>query len=241
MIEHDQRAERLDRLFTIAVLISGSGSNMQALLDDQQGYSVGLVLADRVDAQGLQRGLAANVPTVCVPLRKAKDAAIRARWEQQVAGVIEVFAPDLIVMAGWMRVMSAAFIERFAGRIINQHPALLPDEAVDSYRLANGTTIPAIRGAHAVRDALRLGVPATGCTVHWVTVEVDVGPVLARTEVPVLPDDDEATLHERIKVEERRMIVEVVRGLAEQRTTDAENKEQRTMEQQDRKQLNDQA
>jgi phosphoribosylglycinamide formyltransferase-1 len=215
MIARDQT--QLVRPFTIAVLISGSGSNMQALLDDQQGYTVGLVLADRADAQGLQRGLAANVPTVCLPLRRAKDAAARGHWEQQVAGVLEVFAPDLIVMAGWMRVMSAAFIERFAGRIINQHPALLPDEAVNSYRLANGTPIPAIRGAHAVRDALRLGLPATGCTIHRVTAQVDVGPVLARTEVPVLPGDDEATLHERIKIEERRMIVEVVRRLAEQR------------------------
>jgi phosphoribosylglycinamide formyltransferase-1 len=135
-----------------------------------------------------------------------------------VAGVLEAVGPDLIVMAGWMRVMSAAFIERFAGRIINQHPALLPDDAAETYRLANGATIPVIRGAHAVRDALRLRVPITGCTVHWVTPAVDVGPGLARVEVPVLPDDDEATLHERIKREERRMIVAVVRRLAAEAT-----------------------
>ena len=201
--------------FRIAVLISGSGSNMQALLDDQAGYVVGLVLADRADAYGVQRGLAARVPTACVPLLKPKNLAERSRWEQQIAGLLDVFNPDLIVMGGWMRVMSAAFIERFAGRIINQHPALLPDEATDTYQLDDGTSIPAIRGAHAVRDALRLGVPTTGCTVHWVTAEVDVGPVLARAEVPVLPGDDEPTLHERIKAQERRMIVEVVRHLAE--------------------------
>lgn len=200
--------------FTVAVLISGSGSNLQALLDDQQGYRVGLVLADRATATGLQRGLAARVPTVCVPLRAPRDVVTRGAWEQQVAGVIDVFAPDLVVMAGWMRVMSADFIDRYADRTINQHPALLPDTAVDSYVLRSGATIPALRGAHAVRDALQQGLQTTGCTVHRVTPEVDVGPTLARAEVPVLPDDDEERLHERIKREERRLIVEVVRALA---------------------------
>ena len=213
-----QPSQTTARPFTIAVLISGSGSNLQALLDDQIGYTVGLVLADRAGASGIQRGLSANVPTAAVPLHRPKDRQQRDAWERQVAGVLETFAPDLIVMAGWMRVMSAAFIARFAGRIINQHPALLPDDAAETYRLANGATIPVIRGAHAVRDALRLRVPITGCTVHWVTPAVDVGPGLARVEVPVLPDDDEATLHERIKREERRMIVAVVRRLAAEAT-----------------------
>jgi phosphoribosylglycinamide formyltransferase-1 len=226
MSAHDLKIEQPTRPFTIAVLISGSGSNMQALLDDRSGYAVGLVLADRADAYGVQRGLAANVPTACVPLLKPKNREERARWEQQIAGLLDVFNPDLIVMAGWMRVMSAEFIERLAGRIINQHPALLPDAAVDTYRLADGTLIPAIRGAHAVRDALRLGVRTTGCTVHQVTAEVDVGPVLARAEVPVLPGDDEPTLHERIKVQERRMIVEVVQRLAKEPRT--KNQEPRT-------------
>ena len=205
--------------YTIAVLVSGSGSNLQALLDDQQGYTVGLVLADRTEAFGLQRALAARVPTVALPLRRPKDAELRARWEAQVAATIDVFRPDMIVMAGWMRVMSPTFTERYAGRTINQHPALLPDEPVDTYTLADGTAIPAIRGAHAVRDALRLGLPVTGCTVHWVTSEVDVGRGLARAEVPVLPGDDEARLHERIKREEQRLIVAVVRELATTRPT----------------------
>lgn len=204
------------RPLAVAVLISGSGSNLQALLDDQTGYEIALVLADRAEAYGLQRALSAKVATACVPLLTPKNAALRAQWEQQIAGVLEVFKPDLIVMAGWMRVMSAAFIARFAGRIINQHPALLPDDAADSHTLADGRAIPAIRGAHAVRDALRLGVPVTGCTVHWVTPEVDVGPVLARAEVAVLPGDDQAALHERIKREEQRLIVEIVRRLAQE-------------------------
>ncbi|PLS82786.1 MAG: phosphoribosylglycinamide formyltransferase [Chloroflexi bacterium] len=207
-------SEQSSRPFTIAVLISGSGSNLQALLDDQTGYTVGLVLADRAGAYGLQRALAAQVPTVCLPLRRPKDRDTRLAWERQVAAAIDIFDPDLIVMAGWMRVMSADFIERYARRIINQHPALLPDDSGATYRLASGGTIPAIRGAHAVRDALRLGVAVSGCTVHWVTPEVDVGRGLARAEVPVLPTDDETALHERIKREERRLIVEVVRQLA---------------------------
>jgi phosphoribosylglycinamide formyltransferase 1 len=203
--------------FTIAVLISGGGSNVQALLDDQTGYRVGLVLADRAEAGGVQRGLRARVPTVCVPLLTPKDPAMRSRWERQVADVIDAFEPDLIVMAGWMRIMSPAFLDRFDGRIINQHPALLPDDASDAVTLSDGGMIPALRGAHVVRDALRLGLHTTGCTIHRVTAEVDVGPVLACAEVPVLPGDDEATLHERIKTEERRMIVEVVRRLARTR------------------------
>jgi phosphoribosylglycinamide formyltransferase-1 len=201
--------------FSIAVLVSGSGSNLQALLDDQQGYSVSLVVADRAGAYGLQRALAANVATMCLPLHRPKDQGERAVWEHHVAAVLDLFAPRLIVMAGWMRVMSAAFIERFAGRIINQHPALLPDEPVDTYQLRDGRMIPAIRGAHAVRDALRLGLPITGCTVHWVTSEVDRGPVLAHAEVPILQGDDETSLHERIKREERRLIVDVVQRMAQ--------------------------
>ncbi len=208
------------RLFSVAVLLSGSGSNLQALLDDRNGYQIDLVLSDRAGAYGLQRALKANVATVCLPLHRPKDWQERNAWEAQVAAMLDLFAPDLIVMAGWMRVMSAAFIERFAGCIINQHPALLPDEPVDTYRTESGHVIPAVRGAHAVRDALRLTLPMTGCTVHYVTPEVDAGPVLARAEVPILPDDDEASLHERIKQHERRMIVEVVRRLAYEHQTE---------------------
>ena len=201
--------------FTVAVLLSGSGSNLQALLDDQHGYAITLVLADRSTARGVQRALGANVATVCVPLDRPRDQQARHVWEDRVAAVLDVWQPELIVMAGWMRVMSASFIDRFAGRIINQHPALLPDESNDTYETTDGHTIPAIRGAHAVRDALRLHLPITGCTVHWVTPAVDTGPVLARAEVPIMPHDDETTLHERIKAQEQRLIVQVVRWLAQ--------------------------
>jgi phosphoribosylglycinamide formyltransferase 1 len=158
------------------------------------------------------------VPTLCLPLLQPRSPESRARWERDVADALEARHPDLIVMAGWMRIMSAAFVERFAGRVINQHPALLPDDAAPDYRLADGRSIPAIRGAHAVRDALRLGLPVTGCTIHWVTPEVDVGPVIARAEVPILPGDDEASLHERIKRHERHLLVDVVRRLTQSRS-----------------------
>lgn len=204
--------------FTVAVLVSGSGSNLQALLDDQHGYTIMLVLADRSTAHGVQRALHANVATVCVPLDRPRDPQARRAWEDRVAAVLDVWQPDLIVMAGWMRVMSASFIDRFAGRIVNQHPALLPDDPIDTYETASGHTIAAIRGAHAVRDALRLHLPITGCTVHWVTPAVDAGPVLARAEVPIMPGDDETVLHERIKAQEQRLIVQVVRRLARHNT-----------------------
>ena len=200
----------------VAVLASGSGSNLQALLDDQRGYRIILVITDRFGAAALARAAQAGVASLCVPLDAPRNTAARLEWEREVTAALEACAPDLIVMAGWMRVMSAGFVNRFAGRIINQHPALLPDDRSPTYTLSDGRTIPAVRGAHAVRDALRLGLPVTGCTVHWVTPEVDVGQALARAELPVLPDDDEASLHERIKVQERRLIVEVVRRLAAQ-------------------------
>ncbi len=198
----------------VVVLASGSGSNLQALLQDQTGYRIVLVVTDRPGAGALRHAEEAGVLAVCLPLLAPRDAAARAEWEQQVTAFVAEYAPDLVVMAGWMRVMSERFINRFAGRIINQHPALLPDDDSPSYTLPDGRTVPVVRGAHAVRDALRLGLPVTGCTIHWVTTEVDVGPALVRAEVPVLPGDDERTLHERIKLREHRLIVEVVRGLA---------------------------
>jgi phosphoribosylglycinamide formyltransferase-1 len=204
----------------VVVLASGSGSNLQALLDDQSGYRIVLVLTDRPQAGALARAPKAGVASLCVPLETPRDATARLKWEREVTAAVEAYAPDLIVMAGWMRVMSAGFVNRFSGRIINQHPALLPDDSSPTYTLSDGRTIPAVRGAHAVRDALRLGLPVTGCTVHWVTPEVDVGRALARAEVPVLPHDDEGALHERIKVQERRLIVEVVRRLAAQSRRD---------------------
>lgn len=202
----------------VAVLLSGSGSNLQALLDAQAAADLGaevvLVVADRADAYGLQRALQHKIAGAYVPLKRARDSATRSAWEQRLADVIAAFAPDLVVLAGFMRVLSAGFLERFPNQVINQHPALLPDDGSDTVRTQAGPEVPALRGAHVVADALRLKLPITGCTIHRATPEVDNGPVLARTEVPILPDDTEETLHERIKAQERQMIVAVVQALA---------------------------
>jgi len=205
--------------YQIAVLVSGSGSNLQALLDAQQAGDLGdaeivLVVSDRADAYGLQRALKRRVAAAFIPLRHPRDPAVRAAWERRLADVVAAFAPDLIVLAGFMRVLSPVFLDRFPNRVINQHPALLPDDSGDTFVTSRGIVIPALRGAHVVADAIRLGLPVTGCTIHRVTPAVDDGPVLARAEVPVLPGDDEATLHERIKDVEHRLIVEVVARLA---------------------------
>jgi phosphoribosylglycinamide formyltransferase 1 len=207
--------------FRVALLVSGSGSNLQALLDAQAGGRLGaeitLVLADRSDAYGLQRALQHNIPAAFVPLpRVAPDArrTTRATWERRLLAVLNAFDYDLVLLSGFMRVLSIAFLDGCRAPVINQHPALLPDAGGDTVTTESGAVVPALRGAHVVADALRLGLPVTGCTIHRVTPAVDDGPVLGRAEVPVLPGDDAASLHERIKAEERRLVVEVVARLA---------------------------
>ncbi len=205
--------------YRVAVLVSGSGSNLQALLDAQQTggldrAEVVLVVSDRADAYGLQRALKHRVAAAFVPLHHPRDPVARAEWERRLADVTAAFTPDLIVLAGFMRVLSPVFLDRFPNRVINQHPALLPDDSGDTFVTSRGIVIPALRGAHVVADALRLGLPITGCTIHRVTPAVDDGPVLARSEVPIFPGDTEETLHERIKQIERRLIVEVIVQLA---------------------------
>ncbi len=200
----------------IAVLLSGSGSNLQALLDAQAAGrlngEVTLVVSDRAQAYGLQRALAAGIAAAHVPLPAARGP-LRRQWEQRLATIIACFEPDLIVLAGFMRVLSAEFLDRFPDRVINQHPALLPADGGDTVTTSSGLVIPALRGAHVVADALRLGLPVTGCTIHRVTPRVDDGPILASAEVPVLPGDTETALHERIKAVERQLIVATVNRL----------------------------
>ena len=219
----------------VAVLLSGSGSNLQALLDAQDagilGAQVALVLADRADAYGLQRALQRGIPVAFVPLPRATGApedraGVRAAWEQRLLAVLNAFEYDLVLLSGFMRVLSANFLAGCRAPVINQHPALLPDPGQsfdasqaqgsggDTVTTSGGIVIPALRGAHVVAEALRLRLPLTGCSIHRVTPAVDDGPVLATAEVPILPDDTEDTLHERIKVAERRLVVEVVARLA---------------------------
>ncbi len=206
------------QLYRIAILISGSGSNLQALIDaraaGQLPVEIALVLSDRPDAYGIQRALNNKIPAVCIPLVRPHDPDTRAAWEIRLADLINLFAPDLVVLSGFMRVLSPAFLARCQAPAINQHPALLPDDGGEVVYTSNGSVVPALRGAHVVTDALRLGLPITGCTVHRVTSRVDDGPILARTEVVILADDTEASLHTRIKEEEQRLVVEVVRQLS---------------------------
>ena len=181
----------------IVVLLSGTGSLCAALLDatDDPGYPATVVAvgADR-DAAGLEHARRRGLPTFVCGLGEHPD---RAAWDRALAARIARFAPDLVVSAGFMKIVGPAVLDAFAGRLINTHPALLP----------------AFPGAHAVRDALAAGAPVTGSTVHLVDAGVDTGPVLAQREVPVRPGDDEARLHERIKTVERELLVQTVAQL----------------------------
>jgi phosphoribosylglycinamide formyltransferase 1 len=193
----------------IAVLASGSGTNLQALLDATAcgtlEADVSVVVSDRADAGALQRAAAAGVATVSLPLADRRDPVVREVYDRRLAALICAFEPDLIVLAGWMLILSPRFLNTFPGRIVNVHPALLPDGDGVEVLTSHGR-LPALRGPRTVRDALRQQLPATGATVHYVTSVVDCGPVLLREEVPILPDDDEVGLHQRIKSVEHRLL-----------------------------------
>lgn len=179
----------------LVVLVSGAGSNLQALLDacsdPSYGADVVAVGADRDGIEGLRRAEAAGVPTFVL---RVGDFPDREAWDRAMADEVAKHEPDLVVSAGFMKLSGAAFLERFGGRYINTHPALLPS----------------FPGMHGARDALDYGVKVTGCTVFLVDAGVDTGPIIAQRAVPVLDGDDEATLHERIKSAERELLVEVV-------------------------------
>jgi phosphoribosylglycinamide formyltransferase-1 len=177
----------------LVVLVSGGGTNLQALIDAPgDSFDIVGVVADRDDAGGLDRAAAAGIPTrVVVP------QADRAAWDRALASSLADFAPDWIVCAGFMRILGPAVLDAFPWRIVNTHPALLP----------------AFPGAHGVRDALAYGARVTGCTVHLVDAGVDTGPILAQGAVDVREGDDEAALHERIKVVERELLVDIVTRL----------------------------
>ena len=177
----------------VVVLASGTGTLLQALLDarGRAPLAVEALVSDRAGAPALERAAAAGVPTsVLAPA----DAPDRAAWDARLAAALVALEPDLVVCAGFMRVLGPAVLEALGGRIVNTHPSLLP----------------AFPGGRAVRDALEHGVRVTGCTAHLVDAGVDTGPVLAQRAVEVLDGDDEAALHERIKVAERRMLVDVL-------------------------------
>ncbi|MEV0252546.1 phosphoribosylglycinamide formyltransferase [Nocardia sp. NPDC050712] len=183
---------------TVVVLASGTGSLLRALLDAASvaGFPAKIVAVgvDRPCA-ATEHADAAGVPHFRVAL---KDFPDRSAWDVALTEAVAEFQPDLVVSAGFMKILGPVFLARYGGRILNTHPALLP----------------AFPGAHGVRDALAYGVRVTGSTVHLVDSGVDTGPILAQEAVAVLPGDDEASLHERIKVVERRLLAEVVAAVA---------------------------
>ncbi|MEV8568418.1 phosphoribosylglycinamide formyltransferase [Streptomyces sp. NPDC051322] len=185
----------------LVVLVSGSGTNLQALLDaigdDPAAYGAEVVAvgADRDDIAGLERARRAGIPTfVC----KVKDHPDRESWDAALTEATAAYRPDLVVSAGFMKIVGKEFLGAFGGRFVNTHPALLP----------------AFPGAHGVRDALAYGVRVTGCTVHFVDDGVDTGPIIAQGVVEIREQDDESALHERIKEVERQLLVDVVGRLS---------------------------
>ncbi|MGB8650899.1 MAG: phosphoribosylglycinamide formyltransferase [Mycobacteriales bacterium] len=181
----------------LVVLVSGSGTTLQALLDAATdpawGAQVVAVGADREGTLGEQRAKDRGIPTFVL---KVGDFPSRAAWDAALAEAVAGYEPTLVVSAGFMKLVSQAFLDRFT--MLNTHPALLP-------------SFPGMHGAH---DALEHGVKVTGCTLFLVDAGVDTGPIVAQAAVPVLDDDDEATLHERIKVAERETLVDAVGRMA---------------------------
>ncbi len=183
----------------LAVLVSGSGTNLAALLraidgDGGFGGEVVVVGSDRSDAGGLRHARAADVPVVVEELGDHPD---RATWEATLVERLKAHQPDAVVLAGFMKIVSADFLAHWPHRVVNTHPSLLP----------------AFAGAHAVEEALAYGVKVTGSTVHFVDEQVDHGPIIAQEAVPVHPEDTEDALHERIKEVEHRLFPACIRAL----------------------------
>ncbi len=183
----------------IAVLASGRGSNLRAIAHaidaGQCGASLVAVASDKPDAPALAFAVERGVPTAVV---SPKQYATREAWDAALAETVASFSPDLVVLAGFMRIVGASMLARFPHRIVNVHPALLPS----------------FPGAHGARDALAKGVRISGCTVHLVDAGVDTGPILAQAAVPVLPGDDEASLQARIQRCEHRLLPRVLHAIA---------------------------
>ena len=183
----------------VVVLVSGRGSNLRAICAAIDAgtcdANVVGVVSDRRNAAALEFAKGRGIPTKTVSLRKGDD---RDAWNESLADEVATLNPELVVLAGFMRVLGAPLLERFPGRIINVHPALLPSFA----------------GHSGPQDALDGGVRISGCTVHVVDAGVDTGPILAQAAVPVLADDTADTLHARIQVQEHQLLPRVIHQIA---------------------------
>ncbi|MCK6390405.1 MAG: phosphoribosylglycinamide formyltransferase [Azonexus sp.] len=186
----------------IVILISGRGSNMEAMIAardaGQLPVNIAAVIANRPDAKGLETAAAAGIATRCLD---HKAFAGREAFDTALAACIDEFAPDLVVLAGFMRILTPDFVRHYEGRLLNIHPSLLP----------------AFPGLHTHQRALDEGVRVHGCTVHFVTAELDHGPVVIQAAVPVLDDDTEDSLSARILKQEHRIYPQAVRWFAEGR------------------------
>ena len=175
-------------------MASGSGTIAQAIIDAQHSgelkAEIACVISDQSDAKVLERAEAAGITTKIIAMVEN-----RADWDQQIISTLTELQPDLVVSAGFMRILSAEFVSKF--KIVNSHPALLP----------------LFPGAHAVRDAIAAGATKTGTTIHWIDAGVDTGEIIAQEEVEITPNDTEESLHERIKIVERRLYVATLQKL----------------------------
>ena len=179
----------------LVVLVSGEGTNLQALIDacrdEAYGARVVAVGADRSGINGINRAERVGIPTF---VHRLSDYQAREDWDAALARTCAGYQPDLVILAGFMKLVGKPFLGAFGGRCLNTHPALLPS----------------FPGTHGVRDALAHGVKIAGCTVFIVDAGVDEGPIVAQASVPVADEDDEVALHERIKVAERALLVDTV-------------------------------
>jgi len=183
----------------VAILISGGGSNMEALVQDMDKSHPAepvLVLSNTPDAGGLSKAEARGIPNICVDHRPFKGD--RAAFEAALTKALELAAPDIICLAGFMRILTPEFIERWQGKMLNIHPSILP----------------LFRGLHTHKRALEAGMVVHGCTVHEVTGELDGGPILGQAVIPVQENDTETDLAERLLVQEHRLYPAVLRKFA---------------------------
>lgn len=184
----------------IVILISGTGSNMQALLEAKLPCDIAAVISNRADAEGLQTARNMGVATAIL---SHKDFADRASFDAALANTIDAYAPDFVVLAGFMRILTADFVERYRGRLVNIHPSLLP----------------AYTGINTHARALLDGVKIHGCTVHFVTPDLDHGPIIIQAAIPVLQSDTAQTLAARLLCEEHRIYPQAIRWLCQNQIT----------------------